>query len=203
MTGRRVGSEMGLAPAPSRRVRCDRCHGGGLIPGRYVGEVGLVRCPPCDGQGSLSVPVAIAEEYGGSPRLKVGGLRDGGDWDALEQAFRLLRVELPAVAYVWGCKHLERRPIDHQAADVGDRWLLGAMPLRIRVPAWAWAAWKDRHRRRDAAEASRKARVYEARGSRSHKRFRAAELVRLGYTVTEAAELAGCSVRTAQRAVAS
>ncbi len=199
MTGRRVGSEMGLAPAPSRRVRCDRCHGGGLIPGRYVGEVGLVRCLSCDGAGSLSVPVQMGEETPGGPKVKVGGLRDGGDWDALEKALAKMNV---IERSLW----VPRRV----GADGPNDWLLSKidhavllhMPQRIRVPAWAWACWKDRHRRRDVAEAARKVRVYEA-GSRSHKRFRAAELVRLGYTVAEAAELAGCSVRTVQRAVAA
>ena len=58
-------------------------------------------------------------------------------------------------------------------------------------------AFEHRQERAAAREAARLAK--RGRGS---KRARAAELLRMGYPIQEAARLAGCSVKTARRAAA-
>ena len=197
MTGRRVGAVDATAPAPSRRVRCDRCHGGGLVPGRYVGETGLVRCPSCDGTGMCSVPLQRDEEPGPGRRLKVGDLRDGGDWDRLEAALELVQ---PGTRALFIAARVELRPFPPGAlrdCDTAVLAVIGDPPLR--VPGWAWEAWRQRDQRATVAEAARRARVYGKAG-RAGKRARVRELIQMGHSVAEAARLAGCSLRTAQRA---
>lgn len=198
MTGRRVGAVDAVAPAPCRRVRCDRCHGGGLVPGRYFDLPGLVRCPSCDGTGTCSVPLNRDDEPGPGKRLKVGDLRDGGDWDRLETALELVA---PGTRALFVAARVEMREFPAGSlrdADTAVLAVIGDGPLR--VPGWAWEAWRQREQRGQVAEAARRARVYGKAG-RSGKRAKVRELLAMGHSVAEAARLAGCSLRTAQRAV--
>lgn len=201
MTGGRVSTAEHPAPSRTRRVLCDRCGGGGVMPGRYVGETGLVRCDMCDGSGKVSVPAVETEPKGkafdGTARSR---LRARGDWDALEDALGLLHGAEPLGWRLWMGARVYGWPVEERvepALQATDMWLLMRLPDPLRCPRDVITAFEERKQRADQREAHRK-----ARSGRGSKRSRAAELLRMGYPVQEAARLAGCSVKTARRAAA-
>jgi hypothetical protein len=147
----------------------------------------------------VDAPLTRDERTDGTRRVLVGGLVDEGDWDRLLRA--LEDVDRTSRAVFWSCR-VVGLPVDVNQADDVDAVVLKALgPARLRVPGWAFAAWKDRQRRADLREAHRRVRVFGKPG-RAGKRARVKELLSLGHTPVEAARLAGCSVRTAQRAAA-
>lgn len=147
----------------------------------------------------MDAPLTRDERTDGTRRVLVGGLVDEGDWDRLLRA--LEAVSRTERAVFWSCR-VVGLPVDEAQAFAADSAVLRAMgPARLRVPGWAFASWKDRHRRLELREAHRKARVFGKPG-RAGKRARVRELLAMGHTAAEAARLAGCSVRTAQRAAA-
>lgn len=195
MTGGRVSTAEHSAPARTRRVLCDRCGGSGVMPGRYVGETGMVRCDPCDGAGKVSVPAVPGQEpavvaFDGTARSR---LRARGDWDALELAI----AELGPVRRQWievRVDGLTNYLTDEVLAAI-DQQLLERLPDPLRCPRDVMTAFEHRQERAAAREAARLAK--RGRGS---KRARAAELLRMGYSTMDAARIAGVSRQTAWRA---
>lgn len=199
MTGGRVATAEHSAPARTRRVLCDRCGGTGVMPGRYVGEPGMVRCDPCDGAGKVSVPAVPGQEpavvaFDGTARSR---LRARGDWDALELAVEALFDLDRYSGRLWVRSRVHGAAGHEPALELLDKWLLDRMPDPLRVPRDVMTAFEARQERKAAQEAARL-----HRSGRGSKRARAAELLRMGYTVVDAARLAGCSVKTARRAAA-
>lgn len=197
-TGLRVGASDSAAPVRTRRVLCDRCGGGGVMAGRLIGESGLVRCDMCDGAGKLSVPVESKEPslktFDGTPRSR---LRARGDWEALEGALDWLRSQDVRYWRTWVASRVYGRDGNNDLLAALDVFLLEALPNPLRCPRDVLEAFEARHDR----EAIREARRIAPNG-RGAKRTRARELLQRGYSLTEAARLAGCSVKTARRAAA-
>lgn len=211
-TGLRVSAVDSDGPSRTRRLVCDRCGGSGTVPAIYLGLEGRgvpwPTCPSCDGAGSVSVLAEQRDPVGvGFDGSELSRRRETGDWARLEWALAVVAQASRPTWRLWVRVRVqgERVAAPSEAIVVAecDRLLLNLLPDQLRCPKWARDAFAERHKRADAVEAQRRVRVFEARGTRSHKRLRARELVTLGYSVAEAAELAGCSVRTVQRAAAA
>ena len=183
------------APPRGRRVPCDRCGTTGVMPGRWIGEDGLVRCEGCDGAGHLTVPVDSDSPrrvfLDGSP---LGRARARGDWEPLENALgRLLGVSQASWRlFVRARVECLPCPEPERLAEV-ERWLLGELPRPLRCPADVVAAYEDRQRRADEQLKARMDRIVQGQ-RKARRRQNALEAQRLsaaGQTVTEIALVLG------------
>jgi len=199
--GQPVSGAEGLAlpRLQSRQVPCDRCDRTGVIPGRWVGEPGSVRCPSCDGTGSLTVPIVAADGDSGAagPMLDTAAWRfRGGDWDALDSALEAMRCNGRRPlwrAFVAG--FVEHPYVVTDDALAGLEHVEAMMPTRVRVPAelvTAYAARRDREARAAAARA--------ARMGRDHRRREIRAALRLGHSTAEVARMFAVSEATVRRA---
>lgn len=198
-TLRRVGSVAVSAPAPTRRHLCDRCGGSGVMPGRYLGESGMVRCEGCDGEGQIGVPLSLvlsrpAFRLDDSPLSR---LRSAGDWDVLEGLLNRMRTESHGLFREYHALRVGKLLDDVRALE-SERWLLDQKP-HWRVPAEVRTAHANAAKRAQLAERQRAGRVY--RGGR--RLTRARELARSGLTAAEIAASLGISVRSVSRALAA
>lgn len=181
----------------SRQVPCDRCHATGVIPGRYVGEVGQVRCPTCDGSGSLQVPtfVAVSERAAGAD-LDSGtwGFR-GGDWDALDSSLEAMRCN--GRRPLWRA-FMGAYVVPPYAPSAGALEGLvnveAMMPSRVRVPAEVVAAYVQRQERDRVARAARAARM-----GRDHRNREIRAALRFGHSTADVARMFAVSERTVRR----
>lgn len=181
----------------TRVVPCDRCSTTGVIPGRWVGSEGLVRCPTCDGTGSLSVPVVADEtKTGGSGDLDSGTWAfRGGDWDALDAALEAMRCNGRRPlwrAFVAAYVEPPYRPSADAEAGLGS--VEAMMPSRVRVPDELVVAWQQRRERERLAVAKRASRM-----GRDHRRREIRAALRLGHTTEEVARMFAVSERTVRR----
>lgn len=193
----------------SRVVPCDRCSSTGVIPGRWVGETGRVRCPTCDGTGSLTVPVAGPDD---ARRAAVVDLDSetwafrGGDWDALDSSLEAMRCNgrrplwrAFVVAYVEPPKGLT------SYLDLPNEVVVNAehalehveamMPSRVRVPAEVVTAYSQRQERDRLAAAKRAERM-----GRDHRKREIRAALRLGRSTADVARLFAVSEATVRRA---
>lgn len=196
-TQQRVQGLDSTAPPRGRRAGCDRCGSTGVMPGRYVGEQGLVRCETCDGSGHVTVPFD-ENTHGQRPILDgspLGRQRARGDWDALERLLGEMAVFTPKAWRLF--VHGRVLCIEEPSLELGrlEHGMLRHLPLPLRCPADIMLAYDDRARRQDLADKARaqrmvtgKARVRKAR-----------ELVALGYSQTQVADMLGISQNTVSR----
>lgn len=194
-THQRVQGIDSTAPPRGRRVPCDRCGTTGVMPGRWVGEEGLVRCGGCDGAGHVTVPVDMDSPrrvfLDGSP---LGRARARGDWEALEAALGRLLTHNQAWWRLFCRARVECLPCPEPERLVEvERWLLEQLPRPLRCPADVVAAYEDRQRRQDEQLKARMERVNRAQ-RKLRRRQNEAEARRLcadGLTITEIAVALG------------
>lgn len=237
ITLNRVAANDSHAPSRTRRALCDRCQGHGTIPATWIERQhqraktrnrrvahsvsddshparasGMARCPSCDGDGKVSVPLDTGSKT--APLVVDDGsalarLRAQGDWDALEAALRELATIHPDQARAWRRARVGGTPPHSEATDstvrpfgvsrvVSDAevWLLGRRAWRC--PAGVLVAFEAAGRRGVGVEGARVGRVF--RGGRRDLRIR--ELVRSGRSIAEAAAACGVSPRTVSRVLA-
>jgi hypothetical protein len=219
MTEDRVSTWEAPAPARTRRVGCDRCGGGGVIPGRWVGATGTVRCPGCDGAGTVAVPVDVrpvgALVVDGDPLARLRAL---GDWGRLEAAlaalhrrdrdrartFTAARVGVPSAPAPGGAPPRPRAgfPLEPPQGVSQAVWEVECslywQLVPVVCPRDVVLAWSLAGRRAVGVEAARARRVYRP-GRRAG---RARELVRAGgVSIESAAASLGVSERSVRRAL--
>jgi hypothetical protein len=182
----------------TRSVPCDRCDRTGVIPGRWVGLSGQVRCPSCDGSGSLTVPVAAefdARRVAGSDLDSAAWRFRGGDWDALDSSLEVMRCNGRRPlwrAFVAAYVEPPYRP--SESASVALEHVESLMPARVRVPAELVVAWRDRDQR--VREQIRKR---GERMGRDHRNREIRAALRLGHSVDDVARMFAVSDRTVRR----
>lgn len=198
-TEEKVGTDVAQAPPRSRRVPCDRCHGSGLIPGRYIGEEGLARCPSCDGTGGLDVPFRTDDA---TPILDdpLNRMRSQGSYDELDTCLHRLRdLSVPGVRAYLAFAH-DRQPRSFRVF-AAECLLLEWMPERIRVPSSVTAAWGQRDLRRNDVGRARELRVFRSKRNPQHARIERMFLA--GNDTAHIARTVGYSERSVRRICAA
>lgn len=168
----------------TRPVKCDRCAGDGVIPGRWIGTEGLAACPTCQGTGSLHVPIfptADSERTGKPADDNPSWIWRGGDWDALDSALEAMRCN--GRRPLWRAfisAYVEPPYATTDDAQHALEHVQAMMPTKVRVPAAVKLAWADHQDGTTRDERIRR---------------RAAQ----GMGTTAIATSVGCSLRTVQR----
>lgn len=193
-----TGAPPGPARITSRRVTCDRCAGGGVVPARWLDAgAGLVRCPTCDGTGRIEVPATHddgSHEPAGDSDHVAWSIR-GGDWPLLDRALERMRCNGRRPLWRAFVAAYVEPPFEVTGqAVVGLENVEAMMPARVRVPADVLAAWKHRDQRARDAAAARIRRM-----GRDHRNRKIREQLRLGATTADVARMFGVSERTVRR----
>lgn len=190
--------DQALERPAARMVACDRCNELGVIPGRWVGKVGQVRCPSCDGSGHVAaMSSSPAELMGGSSTgldLVAWSFR-GGDWDALDSSLEAMRSNGRRPLWrAFVAAYVEPPYAVTDAARVGLEHVEAQMPSRVRVPADVVTAYVQRLERDRLAKAGRAARM-----GRDHRNREIRAALRLGHSTEDVARMFAVSERTVRR----